>query len=88
MWVVTALMTVGFFASPVLYELDFLPSSIRFLAAWNPMAALIGLYRSLVLGVAWPEPLAVLVLLGAIAALWALAVALMRRLEGRLDEYW
>ena len=88
MWVVTALMTVGFFASPVLYELDFLPSSIRFLAAWNPMAALIGLYRSLVLGVAWPEPLAVLVLLGAIAALCALAVALMRRLEGRLDEYW
>jgi len=46
------------------------------------------LYRSLVLGAAGPEPLAVLVLLGAIAALWALAVALMRRLEGRLDEYW
>ena len=88
MWVVTALMTVGFFASPVLYELDFLPPSIRFLAVWNPMAALIGFYRSLVLGEPGPEALSVVVLLAAIAGLWAIAVTLMARLEGRLDEYW
>jgi lipopolysaccharide transport system permease protein len=88
MWVVTALMTVGFFASPVLYELDFLPSSIRFLAAWNPMAALIGFYRSLVLGVPGPETLSIVVLLAAVIGLWVAAVALMTRMEGRLDEYW
>ena len=88
MWVVTALMTVGFFASPVLYELDFLPSSIRFLAAWNPMAALIGFYRSLVLGVDGPEILTIVVLLATIIGLGLAAMSLMKRLEGRLDEYW
>lgn len=88
MWIVTALMTVGFFASPVLYELDFLPASIRFLAEWNPMAALIGFYRAIVLGVEGPQMLSVVVLLAATAGLWVAAVALMSRMEGRLDEYW
>ena len=52
------------------------------------LAALIGFYRSLVLGEPAPEALSVVVLLAVVAGLWAIAVALMTRLEGRLDEYW
>lgn len=86
--IVTALLTIGFFASPVLYELDFLPASLRFAAACNPMAALLGFYRAIVLGGDLPAAISVAALAVAIGLAWVLAMSLASRLEGRLDEYW
>ena len=86
--VVTALLTIGFFASPVLYELDFLPESLRFAASCNPMAALLGFYRAIVLGGEAPAMVSVVALVAGIGLAWCLAMSLSARLEGRLDEYW
>jgi lipopolysaccharide transport system permease protein len=86
--VVTALLTIGFFASPVLYDLDFLPASLRFAAECNPMAALLGFYRAIVLGTEPPATVSVVALAAGIGLTWALAMSLSSRLEGRIDEYW
>jgi len=85
--VVTAVLTVGFFASPVLYELQDLPQSIRGIAALNPVAGLLGLYRTVCMGADLPEPRSLLSLGIAIGALWWLSSRVKERLAPYLDEY-
>ncbi len=86
--VVSAMLLLGFFLSPVLYSTQWLPPAVQIVAALNPMTGLLGLYRSAVLGVPLPSALSVLALGVAIVgvALWARAV--FGRLRPVLDEYW
>jgi ABC-type polysaccharide/polyol phosphate export permease len=86
--IVSALLTVGFFASPVLYDLEALPSGLRSLAILNPMATLIGLYRASVMAAPRPEVPSLAVLLCFIVCTWLVASRLLARTRGRLDEYW
>ena len=68
---VTALFTVWFFLSPVLYSIQMAPSVLQPVLAWNPLAPVLDLYRGLILtpeqvvwgGVLYPL-LVCLVLLG------------------------
>ena len=46
---VTALFTVWFFLSPVLYSLQMAPSVLQAVLAWNPLAPILDLYRGLIL---------------------------------------
>jgi homopolymeric O-antigen transport system permease protein len=85
--VVAALWTVLFFASPVLYRVDALPSALRGLAWMNPLTAVIGLYRSAVLGLPVEAAISFASCLTAIAVGWAVGTALLYRLDGILDEY-
>jgi hypothetical protein len=59
--VVTAVWTVLFFASPVLYRVDALPARLSGLAELNPMTAIIGLYRAGVLGLPVGSPISFVV---------------------------
>jgi ABC-type polysaccharide/polyol phosphate export permease len=85
--VVNAGLTLLFFASPVLYRIEALPPSVRGIAAANPVAGLIGLYRAVVLGQA-VEPIPVAACFVATVLSWVLGLALLERLAGVLDEYW
>lgn len=85
--VVTAILTVGFFASPVLYELQDLPESLRGIAALNPMAGLLGLYRTACLGAAFPPWPGVASLGLTVGLFWYFAGPMKRRLAAYLDEY-
>lgn len=85
--VITAMLTVGFFASPVLYELQDLPESIRGIAALNPVAGLLGLYRAVCLGADLPEAQSLITLVAMIGALWWLSSRAKERLAPYLDEY-
>lgn len=87
MHMVTLALTVGFFFSPVLYQLADLPASVRGLAALNPIAGLLGLVRMLVLGADRPPWIALLALGAAIAIAWRWGARLVARIEGRIDEY-
>lgn len=86
--VVSAVLTVGFFVSPVLYPADMLPGPAQDVAVLNPMTGLLGLYRAAVLGADWPSVSALAVLGVALAAVWWCAAAVFERLDGVLDEYW
>lgn len=86
--VVSAVLTVLFFASPVLYRVEALPEALRPVAALNPVAGVIGLYRAVVLGLPLAEPTSVVSCVVAIALGWVLGTWLLARLEGLLDEYW
>lgn len=46
---VTALFTVWFFLSPVLYSIQMVPSVLQPVLAWNPLAPILDLYRGLIL---------------------------------------
>ena len=87
MHMVSLALTVGFFLSPVLYQLSDLPAWARAVAALNPLTGLLGLVRTLVLGAEPPPWIAVVALLVAIAACWHWGARLMARIEGRIDEY-
>jgi ABC-type polysaccharide/polyol phosphate export permease len=87
MHMVTLGLTVGFFLSPVLYQLGDLPASVQGLAALNPLAGLLGLVRTLVLGVDRPPWLSLVALVAAIGASWHWGALLVSRVEGRIDEY-
>lgn len=86
--VVNAVFTILFFASPVLYRLDALPERLARIAAWNPVAGVIGLYRLAVLGMPFPSLAPLLSCLVAIAVVWWVGATLFDRLGGHLDEYW
>jgi len=87
-YVASAALTIGFFSSPVLFTLDALPHWLRVLVALNPMAAVIGFFRSSVLDQDRPPGVAVIALLGATVGLFLLAGRLLARLDDVLDEYW
>jgi ABC-type polysaccharide/polyol phosphate export permease len=87
MYVVNLALTIGFFFSPVLYQLDYLPAQLRGVVALNPLAGLLGLFRTCVLGDAWPPLIALVMLGGTIAAAWNVGARLMARIAGRIDEY-
>ena len=84
--VVNALLTLLFFASPVLYRIESLPPAVQRLARWNPVAGVIDLYRAIVMG----EPVStasiayLLVFVGVVAGAGA---SVLRTLEPVLDEY-
>ena len=62
---VTALFTVWFFLSPVLYSIQMVPAALQPVLAWNPVAPILALYRELILSpeqVVWSEALYPLVL--------------------------
>jgi ABC-type polysaccharide/polyol phosphate export permease len=84
---VTLALTVGFFVSPVLYELASLPESLRVIVQLNPLVALLGLFRSVVLGAEAPPLLALLALVAWLSATWRWGLTLVARIEGRIDEY-
>ena len=84
---VTAALTVGFFASPVLYEIRELPESLRGVAALNPVAGLLGLYRLVCLGAPWPEARSLVALVLSILLLAWASSRIERRLTPYLDEY-
>jgi len=86
-YVVNLILTVGFFFSPVLYEIDYLPPALRGVATLNPIAGLLGLFRCVVLGTPAPSWVSLLSLLAATVAVWRLGARYMARIEGRIDEY-
>jgi lipopolysaccharide transport system permease protein len=58
-YVITFVIQLWLFATPVLYALDIVPNEWRLLYALNPMVGMIVGFRSAVLGGAWPSHLIV-----------------------------
>ncbi|MBU6178847.1 MAG: ABC transporter permease [Verrucomicrobia bacterium] len=84
--VVNAVLTLLFFASPVLYRIESLPPSVQPLARWNPVAAVIGLNRAIVMGEPISTASLVCLVLVSIAA-FAAGRTVLRSLAPILDEY-
>jgi ABC-type polysaccharide/polyol phosphate export permease len=79
--------TVWFFLTPILYPMGMVPEALRPLLSWNPLSAILDLYRGLILfpqGVEWAwalYPLAVCLLL-LCAAQWV-----FQRCKGYFADY-
>jgi len=58
-YVITFVIQLWLFATPVLYALDIVPAQWRLIYALNPMVGMIVGFRSAVLGGPWPADLVV-----------------------------
>ncbi len=67
--VLTVLMTLWFWLTPIMIARQQIPEAFQFLVSWNPMSWVVEAYRGRMLTAAWPDPLE----LGVIAA-YAVAV--------------
>jgi len=85
---VTAVLTIGFFLSPVLYPTELLPERLVSVANLNPMTALLGLYRFAALGDPWPTASSLLMLFAVTALLLVAGTRTFARLRPVLDQYW
>ncbi len=54
--VLTVLMTVWLWMTPVMISEDKIPANYRFLIRWNPMSFVVDAYRKRLLTPEWPEP--------------------------------
>ncbi|MEW6299986.1 MAG: ABC transporter permease [Thermodesulfobacteriota bacterium] len=79
--------TVWFFFTPVLYPLEMVPDTVQSLLAWNPMTAVVALYRALILTpdeVSWQWALYPLVLS---LLLLGVAQGVFQRSKGYFADY-
>jgi lipopolysaccharide transport system permease protein len=53
--VLAILLTFWFWFTPIFFTVDRLPARLRFLALWNPLAPVVGAYRSCILLGRWPS---------------------------------
>lgn len=53
--VLTIVLTFWFWFTPIFFTTDRLPEGLRFLADWNPLAAVVSAYRSCILLADWPS---------------------------------
>jgi lipopolysaccharide transport system permease protein len=86
--VLTAGMTIWFFASPVLYSTEQLPAAVADAMSLNPFTAIVGMVRHAVLGTEFPDVIALCSCGVAILLGWLLGPKLLVRARDRLDEFW
>jgi ABC-type polysaccharide/polyol phosphate export permease len=70
-----------FFVTPILFPPERLPENVRFIEDYNPLAYLVGAYRSMILEGALPGPLATLYFSLFSAALFIVGFALFVRFK-------
>ncbi len=54
--VLSILLTFWLWFTPIFFTVERLPARLRFLALWNPLAGVVGAYRSAILLGRWPAP--------------------------------
>jgi len=83
-WDIT--LQLGFFVSPLVYDVELVPARFRFLYSLNPVTALIESLRDAVLRGQLPSSFNISVLLIAIAGLMLVGFLIFRSLEWRFAE--
>lgn len=80
-------MRLLFFATPIIYSLDFLPSGARRVALLNPLAHVMGYARALILGEAGPSSVSLVAFLLLNLLLCYAGIAVFRRTEAAIVEH-
>jgi lipopolysaccharide transport system permease protein len=83
---VPLLMRLGFFASPVMYSVDYVPENFRWIADVNPVAVGITGVRDTMLAGEWPQWDLLAVHSAIAVGIVAVAVVYLRRVEDRLVD--
>lgn len=83
---VQVFLRAGFFATPVMYEADFLPRSLQWTASVNPVAACIEALRDCLFCARWPNWTVIGAQLAAGTALLIGSVLYVRRVEHRMAD--
>ena len=82
----TVALQVGFWLTPIIYPVGFIPGRLRWLFLWNPLARIIQDARSALLGLEAPPMSHHLVSLAIVAAVLALGIAVFVRRSARFAE--
>jgi len=60
--VLTIVMTLWFWATPIMIRKDQIPAEFQFIVAWNPLSWIVEAYRGRILTTRWPDPHELLVI--------------------------
>jgi len=80
------LMTVWFFLSPIIYNIELVPDRYRGYFLFNPMAQMLTAYRDILLRAQFPDPLTFCVILGFTAASLMIGWWTFGRLKAKFSE--
>jgi lipopolysaccharide transport system permease protein len=86
-YLLTLLLTVWMYITPVMYPVEMLPSKFRFLFAINPMAVIINAYRQVILSGSGPNlnSLSIAFLISVI--IFIFSFILFKKMEGEFADY-
>jgi lipopolysaccharide transport system permease protein len=79
-------LQLGFWLSPIVYDVSAIPSRYQSIYLLNPMARLIGALRAILLFNQLPSISDYLVMLGSIAILMIMGFVIFRSVEGKFAE--
>jgi lipopolysaccharide transport system permease protein len=79
-------LQLGFFLSPIVYDANLIPARYRLLYSLNPITALIGSARSVLIGQSFPSAFDSSVVLSSVGFLLLIGYFVFRRLERRFAE--
>ena len=82
----TIILQAAFFLSPVIYKLDFLPSSISNILQYSPLAQLITMIRDVTLNGQLPEPFWFLYVVGTVFAILIIGLRIFSSYKVNLVE--
>jgi lipopolysaccharide transport system permease protein len=85
--IVTFLLSVGIFVSPVLFPMSMFPAAWRWVLWLNPMTAIVSAYQSVLLEGAWPNPVTWLATIAWIALAAGLLALLVERSRDQLVDW-
>jgi lipopolysaccharide transport system permease protein len=75
-----------FWLTPIVYSQTILPEAVRPLMAWNPMAAIVAAYQSILVNAQWPRWESLIPVALESLALCALAIVLFLRRSGEMVD--
>lgn len=84
---ITILLQVWFYGTPVLYLLSMVPENLRWLLYFNPVVGFYIGVRQILISAQWPDSTPLLVLIGWTLLVTAVAMVFQRKLCPKLVEY-
>lgn len=86
-YLLTLIISLWFYLTPVLYPVEQFPEKYRFIFIFNPMSVLINAYRQVVLGGLPPNLNSLGIAATTSTALYIFAYLLFKKLEGQFADY-
>lgn len=86
-YIVTSVITVGFWISPILYATDMAPPTLRLILRLNPLAGIMEGARDVVMHGRWPNPATLLPALLMATVVFLVGCVVFRRQNLRLSDH-
>jgi len=86
-YILTLVLTLWFYITPIAYPVEIIPERVRFLFSLNPMAVIVNAYREVVIGQGNPNITSLLIALVISVGIFIFAFLTFKKLERNFADY-